>query len=852
MAKTRGRPWYKGIDGTWASAAVLLLGFVLRLWYALQADPFVDEPTTLLVARAIAASGLPTLPSGLFYGNDLPFSYLAGGAVALAGSHPTAEAHLLAVRLVSVTAGVLTIGLVFAIGRRSFSPSAGFFAALLLALSPEAVLWGGRARAYAVLGLVVTVAATLFYAGLSPGRARGALLRRLGLVLLVVATFIHPEAALLLPAMAVGAVLVNGWRWWSGPAHLAELLLAGVGVAARYGLQIALARGWIGGFATLVGSRPPLSWPEDWLLRLESVRPFFFDPERLAWTLLALLALVAAARSLATGRRVLAGQRVLAGRGIDAGRGVPAERGAGRDRATLYFSACLWLVPVGMLLALGSTYQSPRYLVMLLPIFALLAGDGLTRGVDLLASWKPLVGKRGIVAGLVALVLLLGYLPPAVAAANHQEKGFRPALEYVADHWQTGDRVATVAPAACEVVVGHCDLFALGLDYEEFVFRAGDGGLVDRWLGSPWLGSAAELQEALAQALDQGRGLWLVVDEARFRRRFGADFAQAVWQGMELVANTGGVMVFRSYHAAELAAAQPLDAVFGDQVALVGYALGRATGPGASGPGAPTWGEVQARPGQSLPLTLYWQALVPPAGDYHAFVHLLAADGRRLAQADGPPLGGLQPTSRWLPGETLPDRWTLELPADMAPGLYRLEVGLYGVAEDGERLPVSSSRGVLPGDALIVDYVRVLADDEQPPAPAERREVLLRGEGDEIRLLGYALPSPAVGTGGSLDLTLYWQAVTQPAADYTVLLHLLDAAGEIWGQGDGPPLAGFYPTSFWDPGEVVVDQHTVAVRTDAPPGTYRLATGLYQLSTGRRLVAEEGELIVLAEVEVGP
>lgn len=862
MTETRGRPWYKAIDGRWASAAIpLLLGFALRLVYALQAEPFIDEPTTVLVARAIAAGGLPMLPSGLFYGNDLPFSYLAGGAIALAGSR--AEVHLLAIRLLSVGAGVLTIGLVYLAGRRFFSSRAAFLAALFLALSPEAVLWGGRARAYALLGLLAFSAIALYYAGLPVSQTRGARYRRLGLALLVIATFVHPEAALLLPALAVGAGLVNGWRYALGqgrqrPARLAELLLAGVGISARYGLQLALARGWIGGFATVAGSRPPLGWPADWLLRLEGVRPFFLDLERLPWTVLALLALFLALR----------------------------KRGA-RNRASLFFSACLWLVPLGMLLLLGSTYQSPRYLTMLLPLFALLAGDGLARAVGLLAGWKllvrvqsriagrlpgggktaprrglepksrePVAGREAAVAGLVALLLLAGYLLPAVAAATYQEKGFQPALEYVAGHRRPGDRVATVAPAFSQFVLGHCDFFALGLDYEEFVYHDEEGRLVDRWLGSPVIRSAGDLEQALDQAGDDGQRLWLVTDEVRFRRRFEADFAQTVWQEMELVAKTGGVLVFCSHEAIEPAVEQPLDAAFGGEVALVGYELGRASDQGQAAGLArqPAWGQVVARPGQTLPLTLHWQALTPPRGDYTAFVHLLAADGGRAAQDDGPPLGGLQPTSRWLPGETMPDRRVLDPGqpgfADLAPGLYRIEVGLYSLAGGEGRLPVSSSRGALPGEALILDYVRVPDGDEAPPAPAQRREVLLAGEGDQIRLLGHTLPSTAAQAGGSLDLTLYWQAVERPAVDYTVLLHLLDARGEIWGQGDGPPLGGFYPTSFWDPGEVVADGHTLAIRADAPPGTYRLAAGLYELSSGRRLAGEEGDLVVLAEIEI--
>ncbi len=246
-------------------------------------------------------------------------------------------------------------------------------------------------------------------------------------------------------------------------------------------------------------------------------------------------------------------------------------------------------------------------------------------------------------AGLT-LVILAAYAPCAVSAATAPEKGFRQAFELVKEQWQPGDRVATVAPAFSQLVLGRCDLFTLGKEYEEFVYRAADGRLVDRWTGSPLVRTAADL----AAALDGGGRLWLVTDESRFRQRFDPDFAQMAWQRMELAAKVEGVMVFVSRDALPPAASQIVDAIFGGQVALLRYDLGLAE---SGGKGLPV-----AHPGQSLPFTLYWQATGPVDGQYTVFVHLLDADGQRYAQGDGPPLRGIQPMSHWQPGEVLPDR----------------------------------------------------------------------------------------------------------------------------------------------------------------------------------------------------
>jgi 4-amino-4-deoxy-L-arabinose transferase-like glycosyltransferase len=808
----------------WGGLALLplLLGFALRLSYVLQAEPFVDEPTTLLVAQSIAHSGVPVLPSGLFYGNDLPFSYLAGGLVALFGP------RLEVLRLFSLAASLLTVVLVYRAGRRLLSPWAGLWAALLLALSPDAIVWGGRARAYVLLALLAFLAVWLFYAGLAAERSR---LRRLGWLTLVIAVFVHPEAALLLPAFVLGAGLLLGWRWWLRPARLAEVVLAAAAVGARYWLQLALARGQIGGFKTLTGSRPPLELAGDWLSRLRDVLPFFLDPSRLLWTLLALLALAVAVWLMA------------------------AKRQAEASRPVLFLSVCLWLVPAEMVLLLGSTYQSPRYLTMLLPLFALLAGYGLDWTLNRLAEFAPPGRRRlsfGLLAGLVTAVLVAASWPGAVAAANSPEKAFRTALEYVGQHWQPGDRVATVAPAYSQLVLGRSDFFTLGLEYEEFVYRADDGQWVDRWLGSPLIRSAEEL----ATVLDQAGRLWFVTDETRLRQRFDPAFAQMVWKRMELVAKPDQVMVFLSRDLPEPAASHSVAATFGGQVALLRYDLGLST----QRPAGVGWGEVAVEPGQALPLTLYWQATAPITAESTVFIHLVGADGQRYAQDDGPPLKGIQPMTHWPVGEILPDRRSLDLPASpaaMPPGRYRLDVGLYA-AGSGERLPVVGAAGHALGQALSLDFVQVLPLAGMLPSPAQPMQVDFVGNGDQIRLLGYTLGpdrattgvAPPAAAGTPLVVTFYWQALAPVSTDYTVFVHLLDGADQIRGQGDGPPAGGFYLSSFWDPGEIIVDEHQVSPDADAPAGTYRLAVGLYVLSTGRRLSTAQGDRVVLSEVEV--
>jgi hypothetical protein len=83
------------------------------------------------------------------------------------------------------------------------------------------------------------------------------------------------------------------------------------------------------------------------------------------------------------------------------------------------------------------------------------------------------------------------------------------------------------------------------------------------------------------------------------------------------------------------------------------------------------------RPGQTLRLTIDWQALRPIDQNLKVFVHLADAGDNVLAQFDGYPQGGSTPTTAWVPGQIVSDTYPVTLPAAAPPGPYRRLVGLY-------------------------------------------------------------------------------------------------------------------------------------------------------------------------------
>ncbi|MFB0545770.1 MAG: hypothetical protein ACETWB_02570, partial [Anaerolineae bacterium] len=115
--------------------------------------------------------------------------------------------------------------------------------------------------------------------------------------------------------------------------------------------------------------------------------------------------------------------------------------------------------------------------------------------------------------------------------------------------------------------------------------------------------------------------------------------------------------------------------------------------------------------------------------------------------------------------------------------------------------------------------------------------------GHRVRLLGYDLKATQARPGDILVLTLYWQAIAPMSVDYSVFVHL--ESDRIWGQRDGLPLCGFYRTSDWRPGDVVVERYRVPIDSATPAGEYPLQVGMYDPLDGRRLevFGERGEAL---------
>jgi hypothetical protein len=87
--------------------------------------------------------------------------------------------------------------------------------------------------------------------------------------------------------------------------------------------------------------------------------------------------------------------------------------------------------------------------------------------------------------------------------------------------------------------------------------------------------------------------------------------------------------------------------------------------------------DTQARPGDKLHLTFYWEVTRPTDAEASVFVHFYGPNGALFGQADKPDPVLDRPTNRWALGMTRVDQEIAVLKPDAPAGVYTVAVGLW-------------------------------------------------------------------------------------------------------------------------------------------------------------------------------
>lgn len=860
---------------------LLLVAFALRV-FRLGAQSFwADEGYGLY----LAGLSLPDLTREIFVDlNHVPlYFFVLHFWIRLAGDSE------LAVRFFSLSGGLLTVALLYRLGRALLGRPTGLVAATIATVAPFHVYYSQEARMHiwtTALGLLAANALVWALDRSSDWRRWGlfAVAGVLGLY-----TFYYAGFALAGLALAGGLALLAR-RDWRGLGALAAATGAILAAFAPWAILAAarLAEQAQHKGKDFVTYDLPSFLHLNWKTAIAGVTA---DPDRLAWP----IGLV----------------------GLAAVLGLVALRG-GRYPALLPLFLAIPLIGV-FLVNLRYPHFLPRYLLFATPALYLLIAAGIARS----AHWpRP--------AALVAtpLALTSGAVFLATAGVSLGNNYFNPA--YFRDDYRGVARTISAQAQPDDAIVLNAPWQIYNFPY----YYKGDLPLIGLPYEDPL--NPAITEPKLRALVQQHPGIWLVLygnasmDPTSFVEGWLDEHAFKVddaWYGTIRLAR---------YVTAPPSGARPAILVQRDYpggLRLTGYEL--------AGP--------PPRSGEPVAVRLFWQVWQQPDAVYRASLRLVDDTGRVWAQADALPLEGALPTDAWRPGVLYRDPRRLELPVGLPPGAYQLAVVVYG--ERGEMRPaegtligrlevgpdprpdrppppvvrratgsISPSVDVigidldhdrlrsgqpLAGQLLVrgrtggaVDARLALQAGGETVATPVRIPTLQPGEyrripfllppgrwqlGDagtgrgELAIVGptgaaalgaielvdrprlTVVPSDIVrfdlDAGGGIRLAgatvarsgerlrtrLVWQAVDEPTQDLVAFLHLVDAAEQIVAQQDAPP-GGPVPTNGWARGEVVVDERELLTAA-LPPGDYRLWAGLYTRE-GRRVGPGDGRLLI--------
>jgi hypothetical protein len=97
-----------------------------------------------------------------------------------------------------------------------------------------------------------------------------------------------------------------------------------------------------------------------------------------------------------------------------------------------------------------------------------------------------------------------------------------------------------------------------------------------------------------------------------------------------------------------------------------------------------------------------------------------------------------------------------------------------------------------------------------------------------------------LGTNNTLNVQLRWVALNTTDTNAKVFLHIVDkASGKTIAQNDHEPDAGWFPTNYWQKGDVVDDQFAIVLPEGVTLDNVSLQAGMYDAQSQIRLPAVE-------------
>jgi len=305
-----------------------------------------------------------------------------------------------------------------------------------------------------------------------------------------------------------------------------------------------------------------------------------------------------------------------------------------------------------------------RYTLPIVPALTVIWAAALAQAVIALRGLTQDTGARRFLPAVIVLAVVTGFSVPALAA------NLAEARRFAATHGK-------------EIIWTWSDI---NLPPDGKIMTAPNSELSDLWnrpysgyngvTSFDWVFDQNPAHSAPPAFVEQGV-LYVAATDKDLRGAFREPEDQAFFDQLLLlkVIPPGPEVDYTAYFYRMIPPQHEADAVFGEQIVLIGYDLT----------------DTNLRAGESLTLRPYWRAPQIPADNYSLFIHLLPADSPQpVAQYDGTPASERRLPLTWNdPDEILIGvDAVLTLPADLPPGDYRLVLGLYNFVT-GARLPLA-------------------------------------------------------------------------------------------------------------------------------------------------------------------
>jgi hypothetical protein len=574
-----------------------------------------------------------------------------------------------ALRALSAFAGVLTVALAYAIGKRLYNAWAGVLAALFVALNTFAIYYGQEARMYALLAMLVAAGMAALLALIAcPTWTRALLLA------LINAAGLYTQYAYPL-FMLVQGVLALLWIVKNYLSHHDASGRAGArpyktehNVGTRGSTSDVLIRYIVTNLIALVLFLPWLPTTLTQIGNWQQTGGEVMPASDALQVIVTLLVFGMTVQTIVLAIPIMLGLFSL----------LNTDSGLSGWWRGLF--APLWVtIPVALFLALE--LARPQNFKMLLPAQA---GAALWIAGGIAALWRLPVRARSprrqellkwvsraasVTAALWIVLTLINLLPPLYADPAFQRSDYRAIATTITTLAHAGDAIILDAPNQAEVFTYYYrgDLPVIGLP-------AGLGG-----------DDAATLDAVEALITDYDR-LFVVFwgeDERDPLRIVETTLDGLTFEGADQW--FGDVRLARYFMPQPMAIREDSGAQFGDHITLENFALNSTV--------------FQA--GEALQAQLVWSTDAPLDQRYKVFVQLLDENGALAAQRDSEPGGGLALTTTWTPDQPVTDNHALILPDDLPSGDYTLIVGLYALETPNARLPATS------GDFVILATISV-------------------------------------------------------------------------------------------------------------------------------------------------